>query len=490
MASATVKYDDEVEFFCEIADQKLQNSEDNNEVQVDISSWTNEDVVEWVCGLNEDYETYREIFENSGWTGENLMKFKKKELMKLGIMGEHGQDIKTAVKQLKAGARMEEEPTIMHGLMGLNESDWVAPRISVFCPEKSRSDYTDILAHEYEDDPATLRAKVTKLAEMINNSENACVYTGAGLSTSAGISDYASRATNSVINKNRAKPRAPKSALPSLGHRVLANLAEKNKIKHWVQQNHDGLPQKAGFPQHRINEVHGAWFDPSNTVVPMSGTLRSDLFDWMEDIANETDLCIAVGTSLSGMSADQTFETPATEYAENGVGFGGVIISIQRTQLDDKASLRIYSKIDQVMALLAKEMELTDLRPCKAYKLNIPKEKKAGKDRFLVPYDRDGNLTEDPSEMIVWDLRVGKRMKVTAGAGVGFEGNVKAKYGVHYVINLPCQYQKKDRFGKGIKGYTMGAWWVQTAVNGLWPKLPVVNVSPKLQCERKTKKKN
>lgn len=267
-------------------------------------------------------------------------------------------------------------------------------------------------------------------------------------------------------------------------------MQKKNKIKHWVQQNHDGLPQKAGFPQHRINEVHGAWFDPSNTVVPMSGTLRSDLFDWMEDIANETDLCIAVGTSLSGMSADQTFETPATEYAENGVGFGGVIISIQRTQLDDKASLRIYSKIDQVMALLAKEMELTDLRPCRAYTLNIPKEKKAGKDRFLVPYDRDGNLTEDPSEMIVWDLRVGKRMKVTAGAGVGFEGNVKAKYGVHYVINLPCQYQKKDRFGKGIKGYTMGAWWVQTAVNGLWPKLPVVNVTPKLQCERKTKKKN
>jgi len=76
------------------------------------------------------------------------------------------------------------------------------------------------------------------------------------------------------------------------------------------------------------------------------------------------------------------------------------------------------------------------------------------------------------------------------GAGVGFEGNVKAKYGVHYVINLPCQYQKKDRFGKGIKGYTLGAWWVETAVNGLWPKLPVVNVTAKLQCERKTKKKN
>jgi hypothetical protein len=32
----------------------------------------------------------------------------------------------------------------------------------------------------------------------------------------------------------------------------------------WVQQNHDGLPQKAGFPQERINEIHGSWYDPGN----------------------------------------------------------------------------------------------------------------------------------------------------------------------------------------------------------------------------------
>ncbi len=34
----------------------------------------------------------------------------------------------------------------------------------------------------------------------------------------------------------------------------------------WVQQNHDGLPQKAGFPQERINEIHGSWYDPGNPV--------------------------------------------------------------------------------------------------------------------------------------------------------------------------------------------------------------------------------
>ena len=53
--------------------------------------------------------------------------------------------------------------------------------------------------------------------------------------------------------------------------------------RHWVQQNHDGLPQKAGYPQQHLNEIHGAWFDPSNPVVPMSGTLREDLMTWLLD---------------------------------------------------------------------------------------------------------------------------------------------------------------------------------------------------------------
>ena len=50
-----------------------------------------------------------------------------------------------------------------------------------------------------------------------------------------------------------------------------------------MQQNHDGLPQKAGYPQQHLNEIHGAWFDPTNPVVPMSGTLREDLMTWLLD---------------------------------------------------------------------------------------------------------------------------------------------------------------------------------------------------------------
>ena len=49
----------------------------------------------------------------------------------------------------------------------------------------------------------------------------------------------------------------------------------------------DGLPQKAKFPQEALNEIHGAWFDPSNPVVPMSGSLRGDLFEWLQEWGEE-----------------------------------------------------------------------------------------------------------------------------------------------------------------------------------------------------------
>jgi NAD-dependent SIR2 family protein deacetylase len=72
-----------------------------------------------------------------------------------------------------------------------------------------------------------------------------------------------------------------------------------------VQQNHDGLPQKAGFPQEKINEIHGSWYDPSNPVVKYSGTLHDKCYPWMEHDADTADLVLVLGTSLGGLNADQ-----------------------------------------------------------------------------------------------------------------------------------------------------------------------------------------
>merc|ERR1712203_641653 len=131
-------------------------------------------------------------------------------------------------------------------------------------------------------------------------------------------------------------------------------------LKHWIQQNHDGLPQKAGFPQNSLNEIHGAWWDPSNPVVPMDGTLRKDLIEWMLDWEEKVDLCLALGTSMVGMNADRIPVSAANRAARapRREALGTVIVALQQTQYDKVASLRIFAPIDEVMALLAQDLSL------------------------------------------------------------------------------------------------------------------------------------
>merc|ERR1719198_2302753 len=127
----------------------------------------------------------------------------------------------------------------------------------------------------------------------------------------------------------------PMDAQPTLAHRALAMLHANGYVKHWVQQNHDGLPQKAGFPQKHLNEIHGAWYDPSNPVVPMSGTLREDLIKCMLHWEEKVDLCLALGTSMVGMNADRMAVAPAERARRGKPGaLGTVIVSLQQTQYD------------------------------------------------------------------------------------------------------------------------------------------------------------
>jgi NAD-dependent SIR2 family protein deacetylase len=71
-----------------------------------------------------------------------------------------------------------------------------------------------------------------------------CAYTGAGISTSSGIDDYASRGDS---HSQCSKPKSLYDTQPTLSHHVLATLHSNGFLKHWVQQNHDGLPQKVNF---------------------------------------------------------------------------------------------------------------------------------------------------------------------------------------------------------------------------------------------------
>merc|ERR1711916_321323 len=119
------------------------------------------------------------------------------------------------------------------------------------------------------------------------------------------------------------------------------------------------------------------------------------------------------------------------------------------------SSLRIYAKIDEVMALLAYEMEL-QLRPNKLYEPRLANGSKVGTDRFTVPYDKNGRKSAS-GETTLWDLRVGAKVQVTAGPGKGFKGEIcgKNKEG-HYQVKLPIQREGDPSHGKGQRVYILG----------------------------------
>ena len=104
---------------------------------------------------------------------------------------------------------------------------------------------------------------------MIKQSKQCVLYAGAGISVNAGVSDYASKGKKKSL-KGAMKKR------PTLAHHAITALTvHKNQyIKHFCQQNHDGLAQKSGFPVSKINEIHGTWHDLTYKVIKMNGSLR------------------------------------------------------------------------------------------------------------------------------------------------------------------------------------------------------------------------
>ena len=76
----------------------------------------------------------------------------------------------------------------------LADASWAQPKTTVKSDEKARKGLsTTITKTEYADSEVVLNAKVKMMAEMIKKSKNCVFYVGAGMSTSAGCNDYASK---------------------------------------------------------------------------------------------------------------------------------------------------------------------------------------------------------------------------------------------------------------------------------------------------------
>lgn len=359
----------------------------------------------------------------------------------------------------------------LHGRLG--EAAWEAPRLARACEQEARPGYKTKLAHEYMDTPEVLDKKIKMLADLLRRSKQCVAYTGAGISTASGISDYATKAQDSIAKGGAvaASNVSPYGAKPTLAHHMLVALHRQGLLKHWVQQNHDGLPQKAGYPQKDLNEIHGAWFDPSNPVVPMDGTLRGDLIQWMLDWEERVDLCLALGTSMVGMNSDRIPVT-AAQKAKGGRALGTVIVALQQTQYDAESSLRIFAPIDDVMRRLGAELGL-ELLAEGAGAASAPAEATTFRD---LPYGPDGK--HDPRAKLQLDLSEGSKLRI-----VNQQDWDEKRWGsmgevISPQTSLQDEHHIAIRVGAGGPVRVLGRWWLDAAQRGEVPSIPVVPWSP------------
>ena len=106
-----------------------------------------------------------------------------------------------------------------------------------------------LTASEFADRDEVFAAKCAQLATLMRLSKKTVLYTGAGIS--AAVVGQAARGSAAAGSGDSLR------AKPTFTHIALGFLGKEGMIHDWVQQNHDGLPQKAGFPQEKINEIHG-----------------------------------------------------------------------------------------------------------------------------------------------------------------------------------------------------------------------------------------
>ncbi|KAL9110399.1 MAG: hypothetical protein Q9227_005130 [Pyrenula ochraceoflavens] len=246
------------------------------------------------------------------------------------------------------------------------------------------------------DSPEIVDQHAADLANQIKNGKHFIAFTGAGVSTSAGIPDFRGpegawtlRAQGKQLNF---KSSTTLQAIPSPTHMALVALQEEGLLKYLVSQNCDGLHRRSGISPGRISELHGnsnreyckacgkdfirdfravSTYEKSirdhrtgrkctrcggalhDTIINFGEDLPEEAFNLAYDHAKKADLCLVLGSSLT--------VTPANTIPE-AVGHRKkaklAICNLQKTPLDDDASLRIFARTDDLMIRIMNKLDI------------------------------------------------------------------------------------------------------------------------------------
>ncbi|KAJ5604205.1 hypothetical protein N7537_007161 [Penicillium hordei] len=248
---------------------------------------------------------------------------------------------------------------------------------------------------EHRESLAVVDKKVEALAAQIKQSKHFIVFTGAGVSTSAGIPDFRGPEGNWTLRaqgKQQTNVANTLQAIPTPSHMALVELQNRGVLKHLISQNCDGLHRRSGILPEMISELHGNSnreyckdcdkeymrdFRAVSTYqrgdhdhrtgrkcARCGGTLLDSIVNFDEQLpardlnlgwenAQHADLCLVLGSSLT--------VTPANgipEIVGQKKGAKLAICNLQRTPIDELCDLRIFSEADTLMMKVMEKLDL------------------------------------------------------------------------------------------------------------------------------------
>lgn len=250
--------------------------------------------------------------------------------------------------------------------------------------------------------PRDFEASVAAATRYLNEAERVVALTGAGISTDSGIPDF--RGPKGVWTQNPAAEKmatlqhymsdpdvrkrswqfklaaAAGAAKPNAGHRALVTLERRGKLHCLLTQNVDGLHQAAGTHPERVVEIHGTLRevvcmacddrapmeralervrageeDPScrrcggilkSATISFGQGLVADDLARAERVANECDLMLAVGTTLS------VYPIAGVVPIAKEAGARVIILNAEPTEMDGLADVVLRGSISEVLPRL------------------------------------------------------------------------------------------------------------------------------------------
>lgn len=116
---------------------------------------------------------------------------------------------------------------------------------------------------EHFDASEEVEAKASQAAEILRKCRKAVAFTGAGISTSAGLGDYRGKKGKWTLEAQGQEipyTTVYEDLRPTFAHEAIAKLVEMGHLCYVVSQNADGLHHLSGIPYSKLSDVHGSAF--------------------------------------------------------------------------------------------------------------------------------------------------------------------------------------------------------------------------------------